>query len=78
MDFIRLLKYGSMEDIREILKNLKFKLIESINGYNTYYARDGYREYELMEFPWDNNNYSLSYNNLVYREIRKDYINIVK
>lgn len=76
MEFIRKLRFGSQEDLKEILKNITFKLIENINGYKIYYAEDGYRKYQLMEFPFEDKMYSFSYNDLIYREIRKDYITI--
>lgn len=78
MEFIRKLRFGSQEDLREILKNINFKLIEDINGYKTYYAEDGYKKYQLMEFPFEDETYSFSYNDLIYRPIKKDYVNIEK
>lgn len=77
MEFINKLRFGSQEELKEILKNITFELIENINGYKTYYAKDGHKEYQLMEFPFEKETFSFCYNNLIYRELRKDYVNII-
>ena len=76
MEFIRKIKYGTQEELREILKDYVFELVENINGYKTYTAKDGYKKFELMEFPRNTETYSLSFNNLIYRSIKKEYVNI--
>ena len=76
MEFLKKFEHATQEELREILKNVKFKKIEDINGFKRYYGKDGFKEYELMEFPWENDYFSICYNYLVYTGIRKDYVNI--
>lgn len=76
MEFIRKIKYGTQEELKEILKDYVFELVENINGYKTYRVTDGYKNFELMEFPGTTETYSLNFNNLIYRSIKKEYINV--
>ena len=51
IDFIRKIRFGTDEEILEILKGIKFELIENINNYRTYRGTNNMGEFEILMFP---------------------------
>ena len=43
--------YGKNKEILEILKGIKFELIENINNYRTYRGTNDMSEFEMFVFP---------------------------
>lgn len=49
IDFIRKIRFGTDEEILEILKGIKFELIENINNYRTYRGTNNMGEFEIFK-----------------------------
>ena len=68
--------YGKDEEILEILKDIKFELIENINNYRTYRGTNNMGEFEMLMFP--KYGASLMYNHKWYRSIANIVGEIIK
>lgn len=76
MEIINKIRFGADAEILEILKGIKFELIENINNYRTYRGKNNMGEFEILVFP--KYGASLSYNNRHYRDITEIVNNIIR
>lgn len=51
MEIINKIRFGADTEILEILKGIKFELIENINNYRTYKGINNTGEFEILVFP---------------------------
>lgn len=76
MEIINKIRFGADTEILEILKGIKFELIENINNYRTYKGINNTGEFEILVFP--KYGASLSYNKRYYRDITEIVNNIIR